>query len=146
MQEPLSRRRQWLTSVVAISIHPIYLHMALILPRRWDIQLSESATAVEGSGEALPEIASMDQNYPNPFNASTVIRFSIPVTGKVSVTIYNLLGQGIRKLGDERLEAGVRSLRWDGRNDVGQHVSSGVYLCRLQSAKEPMARKLLLLK
>ena len=88
----------------------------------------------------------LQQNYPNPFNASTVIRFFTPVAGRASVTVYNLLGQEVRKLVDEHLEAGHHATRWDGRNDAGQHVSSGVYLYRLQTGQSAMTRKLVLIK
>ena len=105
-----------------------------------------TVTAVEESREGVPATCELDQNYPNPFNAGTVIRFSIPVGARASVTIHNLLGQGIRKLLDERLDAGVHSARWDGRNDAGQRMSSGVYLYRLQTAQSTMSRKLVLVK
>ena len=103
-------------------------------------------TSVTESREGLPATCELDQNYPNPFNAGTVIRFSIPTATKATVTIHNLLGQTVRKLVDERIEAGVHSARWDGRNDAGQRMSSGVYVYRLQTAQSTMTRKLVLVK
>jgi len=105
-----------------------------------------SVTAVEESRGNLPATCELHQNYPNPFNANTVIRFSIPVAGKASLTIHNLIGQVIRKLADENLDAGLYSTRWDGEDDAGRRVSSGVYLYRLQTAQRAMTRKLVLVK
>ena len=121
---------------------------ALYAATPWGVyQLSPgSPTVVEQGDAGLPAACELGQNYPNPFNAGTVIRFSIPAATKATVTIHNLLGQTVRKLVDERIEAGVHSARWDGRNDAGQRMSSGVYVYRLQTAQSTMTRKLVLVK
>ena len=85
-------------------------------------------------------------NYPNPFNPSTTIRFSLPVAGRVKVSVFNILGQQIRTLVDAPMEAGFRSVLWDGRNDRGLPVASGVYIVRFQTEKFVKSRKMLLLK
>jgi hypothetical protein len=88
--------------------------------------------------EATPSTYALSQNYPNPlrasaFNPSTEIRFQLPEVSYVTVRIFNALGQEIRRLEDKQYEAGVHSVRWDGRDDGGNAVSSGVYLFQLQA-------------
>ncbi|MFQ5707531.1 MAG: FlgD immunoglobulin-like domain containing protein, partial [bacterium] len=70
-------------------------------------------------------------NYPNPFNPSTTIDYQLPQASRVSLKIYNLRGQQIRTLFDGRQQAGVHSLVWDGKNDHGETVASGIYVVRL---------------
>jgi hypothetical protein len=80
----------------------------------------------------------LEQNYPNPFSlalpaAATQIRFALPQPARISVRIYNALGQAVRVLFDGAKSAGVHQLFWDGRNDRGQRVSAGLYWLRLES-------------
>ncbi|MGH7455157.1 MAG: FlgD immunoglobulin-like domain containing protein, partial [bacterium] len=83
--------------------------------------------------EAAPSTYALFQNYPNPFNPSTEIRFQLPEASHVTVRIFNALGQEIRRLEDRQYEAGVHSVRWDGKDNAGNAVSSGVYLYQLQA-------------
>ncbi len=85
-------------------------------------------------------------NTPNPFNPTTRINFDMPKTAHVSLGIYNVLGQRIRLLGDENRDAGQYNLTWDGLNDAGQQVTSGVYLMRLQSENVVLTQKMLLVR
>ncbi len=80
-----------------------------------------------------PDHFLLQQNYPNPFNPSTTITFSIPdfFTGMVDLSIYNMLGQKIRTLYKKPAKAGFYQIQWDGQNDTGESVTSGVYLCIL---------------
>ena len=74
-------------------------------------------------------------NYPNnPFNPDTTIRFGLASPSEVRLTVYNGLGQRVRPLIDEEQPAGGDEQNWDGRDDSGQDVASGVYLCRLEVA------------
>ncbi len=73
----------------------------------------------------------LEQNYPNPFNPSTMIRFGLVERGKVEVQIYNHLGQVVRTLANEELAAGWHDLSWDGRNETGDLVATGVYFYRV---------------
>ncbi len=101
-------------------------------------------------GGSLPRVFAMQQNYPNPFNPSTTIRFDIPesAAGGVPVTleIFNLRGQRIRTLIDEHRGPGSHSAQWNGRNDYGESVSSGVYFYRVTAGKFSSIRKMVLLK
>jgi ligand-binding sensor domain-containing protein len=77
----------------------------------------------------------LNQNFPNPFNPETEITYQLPMIQHVSFTIYDILGRRIRTLVNERKEAGNYSVYWDGRDESGILVPSGVYLCRIQTEK-----------
>lgn len=83
---------------------------------------------------------------PNPFNPSTTIRYEIPKTGQVQLTVFNMLGQVVRALVNEEKRAGTYSVEWDGRNDAGNVVGSGVYLYRLQAGSSARTMKMILMK
>jgi flagellar hook assembly protein FlgD len=74
----------------------------------------------------------LEQNYPNPFNPSTTIRFSLREAGKVHLAIYNLQGREVRTLAASEMRAGVHTLSWDGKDQHGHAVPSGVYFCKLR--------------
>lgn len=86
------------------------------------------------------------QNYPNPFNPVTTIEYSLPKRSKVTLEIYNLLGQRVRTLIDESKPAGSRSVQWDGRNDEGISMSSGMYFYKLRAGEFSKTRKMLLVR
>jgi hypothetical protein len=88
----------------------------------------------------------VQQNYPNPFNQQTIIEFTVPTDGRVRVTIYNLLGQKVKKLLDENRTAGRETLRWDGKDDQGREAATGVYFYRVDVGDFTEAKKLVLLK
>ena len=84
---------------------------------------------------------------PNPFNPSTTLRFRVPESGTVSLVIYNVTGQVVKKVLDKQyLEAGHHNFLWDGRDDGGRLVASGVYLYRLSTGKQAVVRKMTLLR
>jgi hypothetical protein len=85
-------------------------------------------------------------NYPNPFNPETEIRFQLPEASKVKLTIYNSLGQTIRTLTNTYYDAGYHSIRWDGHNEIGSPVSSGVYLYRIQAGTYSQIKKMTLIR
>lgn len=82
--------------------------------------------------EQTPQKFSLSQNHPNPFNPSTEIQYGLPEAGRVTLSIYNLVGQKVRTLVDETQGAGFYSLSWDGRDEFSVEVASGIYLYRLQ--------------
>ncbi|MBK7141153.1 MAG: M6 family metalloprotease domain-containing protein [bacterium] len=94
----------------------------------------------------LPVTATLDQNYPNPFNPSTVIKFELIVSQDVTVDIYNLTGQKVRRLYSDRAPIGETTLTWDATTDDGQPVASGIYLYRFTSDYEQMTRKMVLMR
>ena len=104
-------------------------------------------TAVETSDQAsVPQAFSLAQNAPNPFNGETLIRFALPQPSQVELTIYNLLGQPVAVLVQGPSGAGTFSVRWDGRDQTGRAVTSGVYLYQLRAGDYTEVRKLLLLQ
>ena len=85
-------------------------------------------------------------NYPNPFNPETNIIYNLPEAAQTKIAVYNLKGQLVKLLADEILPAGNNSLLWNGRNENGKKVSSGVYLVRLNSSNEIATKKIMLMK
>lgn len=88
----------------------------------------------------------LKQNYPNPFNPSTTIYYNIGKNGLVELTVYNVLGQKIKTLVNEVKNAGQYMAHWDGRNDAGQMVASGLYLLTLKSGDFIKTNKMVLLR
>ncbi len=103
-------------------------------------------TQVAENAAGLPGRFELDPNYPNPFNASTRIRFALPKPERVQVMIYNLLGQRVATVLDRRLPGGRHQVTWDGRNEQGIPVASGVYVFRMEAGDFRKARRLLLLR
>ena len=96
--------------------------------------------------KVLPEAFSLDQNYPNPFNPNTMIRFSLPKDCWVKLEVYNLLGQKVKTLVDQMLLAGTKEVVWDGKNQAGALVSSGIYFYRIQTKDFTDIKKMVLVK
>ena len=94
----------------------------------------------------LPHNFTLAQNFPNPFNSQTVIRFALPTRGQVTLILYNLAGQKVATLVQGVREVGAYTLSWDGRDDQGKDLASGVYLCRLQAGAQIQTRKLVLVR
>ena len=92
--------------------------------------------------------AGLEQNYPNPFNPDTRIVYFVPDgnPAPVSLAVYNVRGQRVRTLVAGRQAGGRHVARWDGRNDRGESVSSGVYFYRLTQPGFSETRKMLLIK
>jgi len=95
---------------------------------------------------SLPEHFVLEQNYPNPFNPETIIKYQLASPAVVSLKIYNLRGQEVRTLVDAFQNSGNHEIRWDGRDDFGNAVASGVYLYRLQAGEHAAVKKLTLLR
>ncbi len=95
---------------------------------------------------AVPNTYDVSQNYPNPFNPSTTIKYQLPEINDVKLVIYNVLGQKVRTLVSDRMEAGYHSVVWDGCNDEGRAVASGVYIYRFEAGDFNRTMKLMLLK
>ena len=110
------------------------------------VKLPEPTVVEASEGMGLPESYALSQNYPNPFNPQTIIRYDLPRTGIIQMFLYNLAGQKIRTLVDGERPAGSYSVTWDGRNDDGRSVASGVYLCRMVAGEFSAVRKLVLMR
>ena len=98
-------------------------------------------------GNSIPGlVTALDSNYPNPFNPSTTIRFSLAEAGHARLNIYNTRGQLVRSLANSNLMAGKHQMTWDGRDNRGKSVASGIYFYRLQAGKYVQSRKMILMK
>ena len=89
---------------------------------------------------------SLSQNYPNPFNPETTIRYAVPAETQITVAIYNTMGQRVRTLVQREQAAGYHRVVWDGRDDTGHAVASGLYLCRMEVGEYSAVRKLMLMR
>jgi hypothetical protein len=85
-------------------------------------------------------------NYPNPFNPSTTIRYTLSVDSPVSIRVYNMLGQEVVTLVDGFQKAGEQLVVWDGTNNFGQAVASGLYIYKLQAGNKTLSQKMLFTK
>lgn len=86
------------------------------------------------------------QNYPNPFNPVTTLHYDLPKRSDITLMIYDILGRQVRTLVQGMEEPGYKSVRWDGTNDLGQQVSAGVYLYRIEAGDFTQTRKMVLLR
>jgi len=107
--------------------------------------LPGSTAVLEEHAAGLPLTPALEQNYPNPFNSGTVIRFALPIREEVELAIFNLAGQRVAVLADGQREAGTYAVRWDGRDDSGGALASGVYLYRLRVGQQQVETKKLVL-
>jgi hypothetical protein len=121
----------WATKIAQINIKP-------------DGGASPNKPVAEG--ETAPDGYALLENYPNPFNPETEIRFRLPEANHVVVKISNSLGQEIRTLADGQYEAGHHSIHWDGKDNRGNSVSSGMYFYHLQAGEFNQSKKMNLLR
>jgi flagellar hook assembly protein FlgD len=94
----------------------------------------------------MPAAYGLSQNTPNPFNPTTQIRYQLPQPGEVSLTVYNALGQMVRELDRGYRPSGHHQVIWDGTDERGRPVSSGVYVYRFVAEGQTYSRRMLLLK
>jgi hypothetical protein len=107
--------------------------------------LDAGITAVRDPN-AIPTVYALDQNYPNPFNPTTTISYQLPKESNVKLTIYNILGQPVRTLVNDRQPASYYTIVWDGKNDRGMTISSGTYIYTITAGDFVQTKKLNLLK
>jgi hypothetical protein len=94
----------------------------------------------------IPNGFALQQNYPNPFNPETEICFSLPEMMEVSLIVYNILGQEVRTLLNGEMDAGSHKIHWNGRDNAGISVASGVYFYRLKTESFNQTMKMVLMK
>lgn len=99
-----------------------------------------------GDREALPEEFQINQNYPNPFNPSTTIYYALPQASEVELMIFDVMGRRVRTLMDRRQQAGRYAVTWDGRNEHGEVIASGVYLYQLRAGTFVQTRRMTLMR
>jgi hypothetical protein len=109
------------------------------------ITIPEMTTTVEDQSIAmLPTAFKLSQNFPNPFNPETTIKYQLPKSSEVVLKIYNMLGQLVTTLVDENQVAGYYTARWNGTDQHGRPVASGVYLYKLKTKEFVQTRKMIL--
>ena len=123
-----------------------YLYIYDVLNGTYKVVFAEGETGPTAVDDTEPASFTLLNNYPNPFNPTTTIEFSLPLHGNVDIAIYNVMGQKVRELLSEHMNQGTHSLVWNGRDDSGTTVSSGVYLCRLKMDKQIATRRMMLLR
>ena len=102
---------------------------------------------VVASGTGTPKSFALFQNYPNPFNPETYVSFALPVASPVSLKIYNVAGQLVRTLVDgEEMVAGLHMVRWDGANNSGEEVASGIYFYKMSAGDFQATKKMVVTK
>jgi len=109
-------------------------------------QNNNPALPLVSTERILPKEHEIFQNYPNPFNPVTVISWQLAFGGEVEIKIFNLLGQNVRTLVNERQEAGYHSVVWEGQDEAGNPVASGIYLYRIRAGEFFIVRKMVLME
>jgi enediyne biosynthesis protein E4 len=111
-------------------------------------QLKEpDRTSVETKkSNSIPTMFRLEQNYPNPFNPETIIRYSIPKGGKPEISIYNIKGERVRRFIGSHRSGGYYNIVWNGRDDAGQIVPSGIYIYRMEINGFNAAKKMFIVK
>lgn len=111
----------------------------------FEIAANDSVVSLDDHN-TLPDRFALHQNYPNPFNPATTIAYNLKADSRVVLNVYNVLGQEVRSLVNARQTAGKKEIVWDGRNNIGQAVSSGVYIYRIEAGNFVQSRKMMFLK
>jgi hypothetical protein len=126
---------------------------------KWQCQFSGFTTAiVKGfepfvplgitpkAGYGTPDAFELFQNYPNPFNPETEISYVLPTACFVELFIYNLLGQKVRMLVDESQSAGLKNVKWDGKDENGVNVASGIYFYKINAGEFTQSKKMVIIR
>ncbi|RLC47342.1 MAG: hypothetical protein DRH57_04235 [Candidatus Cloacimonadota bacterium] len=108
--------------------------------------LITSSTPTDNYQSNMPHSFELKQNYPNPFNPQTVIAYQLPERAAVEISIYNILGQKVKTLVNDRKEAGYHKVIWNGKDAENRDVSSGIYFYKISTDKFSETKKCLLLK
>jgi ligand-binding sensor domain-containing protein len=146
------REWKWLTTADGLLSNSAYAVMVDHRNRKW-FSTSGGYCVLDDSGLSatstrFPGHFALYQNSPNPFNPNTTISFSLPAPGRVNLSVYSITGQKVRELLSDRTYRSYGTYRvvWDGKNDDGKAVSSGIYIARLESGGRVHSRKMLLMK
>jgi FlgD Ig-like domain len=132
-----------------------YLHVNLSNGTRVTYQVAEirkidfsNITGIEEARKVSLVIQSfrLMQNYPNPFNPSTTIEYEIPQAGEVEVRIFDLNGRLVKTIEKKAQASGTYQVRWDGKNEEGLRVASGLYLYSVQYENAIYSKKMILIK
>lgn len=112
-----------------------------------DVMITSTTTGVEGEQlSLLPARFALDQNVPNPFNPVTTIHYALPENARVTIRVYNVAGKAVKTLKDAEETAGYKSVAWDGTDEAGRSVASGIYFYGMTAGGFSDKRSMVLLK
>jgi len=112
----------------------------------WLIRLNNEVSSYNETITENPQQFYLEQNYPNPFNSTTTIRYTVAEPTIILLKIYDILGQELRVLVNEHQSPGQKTVTWDGTDQFGKNVSSGMYLYQLEAKNEVQIRKMMLIQ
>ena len=128
---------------ISVRLHPLGRFSGTVYMDVLEVKKAEP-NSVEN--EFIPVTHNLFQNYPNPFNPSTIISYSIPNVSYVSLKIFDILGREVKTLINSEQNIGMHNVQWNGDNNYGNKVSSGIYLYKIEAGNFIMTKKMLLLK
>jgi len=129
-----------------LSVNAVSSTNYIISSQFWGGMKSLKTSADQICDEVLPKEFKLCQNYPNPFNPETTIKFHLPRSSKVTLTIYDVQGHLVRQLVRGTRAPGYHSVQWNGQNEAGMMVTTGVYFYRIQADNYCEIKRCLLLK
>jgi len=110
------------------------------------VQPEAALGAIVTTGQNVPKTYGLNQNSPNPFNPTTRISFALPAAGEVRMSVFNVLGQQVKELVNGAMDAGVHEVIWDGKDNNGTSVASGIYFYKINANNFVATKKMVLLK
>jgi len=124
----------------------IFMHNATTSPDTVTVVGNVIVGIDEIEYDGIPAFYALSHNYPNPFKTETYIHFQLPRPGVAAIAIYNVTGQRIKTLVNEHMDAGYHTVRWDGKSEDNQRVSSAVYFCLMKAGEYTSVKKIFLMR
>jgi uncharacterized repeat protein (TIGR02543 family) len=135
------------TGDVASVTDPNQAHTSILMTGNRTVTANFSnASSVKVLGLPLPKTCALSQNYPNPFNPETKIRCELPQPGSVMISVYSPTGRIVRMLVNRQMAAGTYEVNWNGRDDDGNPLPTGIYFCRMRTGNVVFIKKMALMK
>jgi hypothetical protein len=127
-------------------LYPMWMDNVTGVYQIWSARIELAALTIPLTGGQIPDAHRLYQNYPNPFNPTTTISFAIFEDSDVQLQVFDISGQLVQTLVNSRLSMGFYETKWDGHNQSGQPVGSGIYLYRLSAGNVTQVRQMLLIR
>jgi len=134
------------TGAMSVRLHPYTRFTGTIYFDDFTVKEIGETTDIEDNDKNTPLTFELGNNYPNPFNPTTTLEYSIPDAGRITLEIFNVLGQNVLTLVDEDQPRGRYQVMWDGKDKAGSLVGSGIYFYQLRTSKAVTVKKMVLLK
>jgi len=134
------------TEAFSVRLHPLGRFQGTVYCDKLEIKKKTTIPVGVKNEKGLPVSYELSQNFPNPFNPSTTINYSVPQHSDVSLVVYNILGSKIRTLVNNSQTQGNYSVVWNGKDDFGNSVSSGIYFYALKAGDISIVKKMILMK